>query len=36
MVKDISMREAMPAGYPMLVEVRQENEIVLILGFTFR
>jgi hypothetical protein len=34
MVKDISIREAMPAGYPMSVEVRQENEIVLILGFT--
>jgi hypothetical protein len=36
MVKDISMREALPAGYPMSVEVRQGNEIVLILGFTFR
>jgi hypothetical protein len=35
MVKDISMREAKPAGYPMSVEVRQANEIVLILGFTF-
>ena len=35
MVKDISMREAKPAGYPMSVEVRQENEIVLILSFTF-
>jgi hypothetical protein len=35
MVKDISMREAMPAGYPMSVEVRLANEIVLILGFTF-
>lgn len=34
MVKDISMREAKPAGYPMSVEVRQANEIVLILGFT--
>jgi hypothetical protein len=36
MVKDISMWEAILAGYPMSVEVRQENEIVLILGFTFR
>jgi|EndMetStandDraft_7_1072992.scaffolds.fasta_scaffold188306_3 hypothetical protein len=35
MVKDISMREAKPAGYPMSVEVRQANEIVLVLGFTF-
>lgn len=35
MVKDISMREAKPAGYPMSVEVRQANEIVLILSFTF-
>ena len=35
MIKDISMREAKPAGYPMSVEVRQADEIVLILGFTF-
>ena len=35
MVKDISMREAKAAGYPMSVEVRQANEIVLILSFTF-
>jgi hypothetical protein len=34
MVKAISTREAMPAGYPMSVEVRQEKEIVLIPGFT--
>lgn len=35
MLKDISMREEKKAGHPMCVEVRQENEVVLILGFTF-
>ncbi|MEZ0081491.1 DUF6894 family protein [Bradyrhizobium japonicum] len=35
MVKDISMREALLPGYPMSVEVRQADQIVLILGFTF-
>jgi hypothetical protein len=35
MVKDIATREEKLAGYPMSVEVRQANAIVLILGFTF-
>jgi hypothetical protein len=35
MVKDISMREEKPGGHPMSVEVRQDDEIVLVLGFTF-
>lgn len=34
-VKDISMREEKPAGHPMSVEVRQGDDVVLILGFTF-
>jgi hypothetical protein len=36
MVKDLAMRPAMPGGgHPMSVEVRQADEVVLILGFTF-
>ena len=35
MVKDIATREATPAGYPMSVEVRRADMVVLILGYTF-
>ena len=35
MVKDIATREAMPAGYPMSVEVRRADMVVVLLGDTF-
>lgn len=35
MVKDLSMREEKPAGHPMYLEVRQGDEVVLILRLTF-